>query len=88
MRPKIMPFDEPTSALDPELVGEVLSVIRSLAADGMTMVVVTHEIGFAREVAESIAFMEDGRIVQQAAPSVMFGGGAHPRTRAFLDAVL
>jgi polar amino acid transport system ATP-binding protein len=84
MRPKLMLFDEPTSALDPELVGEVLDVMRGLAADGMTMVVVTHEIGFAREVADRIVFMEKGSIVEEGSPDDLFYHPKHERTREFL----
>jgi ABC-type polar amino acid transport system ATPase subunit len=88
MKPKLMLFDEPTSALDPELVGEVLDVMRRLAADGMTMVVVTHEIGFAREVADAAAFMDDGLVVETGVPSAVFADPRHERTRAFLSKVL
>ncbi len=88
MQPKLMLFDEPTSALDPELVGDVLDVMRGLAADGMTMVVVTHEIGFAREVADTVAFLDEGVIVEQGPPSQVFSDAAHPRTRSFLARVL
>ncbi len=88
MQPKLMLFDEPTSALDPELVGDVLDVMRDLAADGMTMVVVTHEIGFAREVADSVAFLDGGVIVEQGPPDRVFSDAAHPRTRSFLARVL
>jgi polar amino acid transport system ATP-binding protein len=88
MRPKLMLFDEPTSALDPELVGEVLAVMRQLAADGMTMVCVTHEIGFAREVADQVVFMDDGVILERGRPSEVIDHPAHERTKAFLAAVL
>jgi polar amino acid transport system ATP-binding protein len=88
MRPKLMLFDEPTSALDPELVGEVLEVIRGLAADGMTMIVVTHEIGFAREVCDRVVFMDDGAIVEQGTPGEVLGNPQHRRTQAFLSKVL
>jgi polar amino acid transport system ATP-binding protein len=88
MRPKLMLFDEPTSALDPELVGEVLEVMRGLAADGMTMIVVTHEIGFAREVCDDVVFMDDGVIVEQGRPGDVFGNPQHRRTQAFLSKVL
>ena len=88
MRPKLMLFDEPTSALDPELVGEVLEVMRGLAADGMTMIVVTHEIGFAREVCDQVVFMDDGVIVEQGSPGEVFGNPRHRRTQAFLSKVL
>ena len=88
MQPKLMLFDEPTSALDPELVGEVLDVMRGLAADGMTMVVVTHEIGFAREVCDTVEFMDGGVIVEQGTPADVLGRPQHDRTRAFLSKVL
>jgi polar amino acid transport system ATP-binding protein len=88
MRPKLMLFDEPTSALDPELVGEVLDVMTALAAEGMTMVVVTHEMQFAREVGTSVAFMDRGGIVEQGAPEAMFSAPSHQRTRDFLSRVL
>ena len=88
MRPKLMLFDEPTSALDPELVGEVLSVIKDLAQDGMTMIVVTHEIGFAREVANRLIFMDDGRIIEQGPPSQVLENPENVRTRSFIQAVL
>ncbi|EWT02076.1 arginine ABC transporter ATP-binding protein [Intrasporangium oryzae NRRL B-24470] len=88
MRPKLMLFDEPTSALDPELVGDVLDAMRDLAADGMTMVVVTHEIGFAREVADLVAFMDGGVIVESGAPDQVLVDPRHERTRAFLSKVL
>ena len=88
MQPKLMLFDEPTSALDPELVGEVLDVMRGLAADGMTMVVVTHEIGFAREVGDGLVFMDEGRIVETGRPADVIAHPQHERTRAFLSKVL
>ena len=88
MQPKLMLFDEPTSALDPELVGDVLDVMRALARDGMTMIVVTHEIGFAREAADTVAFMDAGRIVERGPPSVVLDAPTHSRTRAFLGKVL
>ncbi|MBL7500721.1 amino acid ABC transporter ATP-binding protein [Frankia sp. CNm7] len=88
MRPKLMLFDEPTSALDPELVGEVLDIMRALAADGMTMVVVTHEMGFAREVADSVVFMDGGQVVESGPPARVLGGPEHERTRSFLSKVL
>jgi polar amino acid transport system ATP-binding protein len=88
MAPKLMLFDEPTSALDPELVGEVLDVMRALARDGMTMVVVTHEIGFAREVADTVVFMDDGVVVEAGPPRQVLGAPKHERTRAFLAKVL
>ncbi len=80
-------FDEPTSALDPELVGEVLGVIRDLAHDGTTLVVVTHEVAFARDVADTVVFMDDGVVVEQGPAARVLGSPAHPRTRAFLDKV-
>ncbi|MFF0088107.1 amino acid ABC transporter ATP-binding protein [Streptomyces canus] len=88
MEPKLMLFDEPTSALDPELVGDVLSVMRDLARSGMTMIVVTHEIGFAREVADQVVFMDDGVVVESGTPSHVINDPQHERTRAFLDSVL
>jgi polar amino acid transport system ATP-binding protein len=88
MEPKLMLFDEPTSALDPELVGEVLDVMRGLAADGMTMVVVTHEMGFAREVADTVVFMDDGVVVETGRPDEVLSNPRHERTRAFLSKVL
>ncbi|WP_307872598.1 amino acid ABC transporter ATP-binding protein [Paractinoplanes ovalisporus] len=88
MRPKLMLFDEPTSALDPELVGEVLDTMKDLAADGMTMVVVTHEIGFAREVGDNLIFMDGGVVVEQGPPRDVITNPQHERTRAFLSKVL
>ena len=88
MNPKVMLFDEPTSALDPEMVGEVLDLIRSLAEEGMTMVIVTHEMGFAREVADRILFMAEGVIAEQGPPSEIFDHPKNPRTQQFLNAVL
>ena len=88
MQPKAILFDEPTSALDPELVGEVLSVMRSLAEDGMTMVVVTHEMGFAREVADRVLFLDHGLIVEQGAARSLLTNPTHPRTQDFLHRVL
>ncbi len=88
MSPKLMLFDEPTSALDPELVGEVLDVMRSLAQEGMTMIVVTHEMGFAREVADSLVFMDGGVVVETGAPREVIADPQHARTRAFLSKVL
>jgi polar amino acid transport system ATP-binding protein len=88
MRPKLMLFDEPTSALDPELVGEVLDVMRRLAEDGMTMVVVTHEIGFAREVGDSLVFMDGGVVVEAGPPRDVLANPQHERTRTFLSKVL
>jgi polar amino acid transport system ATP-binding protein len=88
MDPQVMLFDEATSALDPELVGEVLSVMRALAAEGMTMVVVTHEMGFAQEVADRVVFMDEGVIVEENTPSSMFSCPQHERTQQFLQRVL
>ena len=88
MRPKLMLFDEPTSALDPELVGDVLAVMRALATSGMTMIVVTHEIGFAREVADTVVFMDDGVVVESGPPSELLANPRHERTKAFLAQVL
>ncbi|WP_091531536.1 amino acid ABC transporter ATP-binding protein [Microlunatus soli] len=87
MRPELMLFDEPTSALDPELVGEVLGVMRDLAADGMTMIVVTHEMAFAGEVADRVVFMDGGVVVEQGAPAQVLGNPQHDRTRSFLRRV-
>ncbi len=88
MKPKLMLFDEPTSALDPELVGEVLDVMRGLAADGMTMIVVSHEIGFAKEVADTVVFIDDGAVVEAGDPAAVFENPQHKRTQAFLSKVL
>ncbi|MCI7638442.1 MAG: amino acid ABC transporter ATP-binding protein [Clostridiales bacterium] len=88
MNPKVMLFDEPTSALDPEMVGEVLAVMKELAADGMTMVVVTHEMGFAREVGNRILFMDGGKIVEQGTPDAVFNHPQNPRLQDFLSKVL
>ena len=88
MKPKLMLFDEPTSALDPELVGDVLDVMRGLAADGMTMVVVTHEMGFAREVADKLVFMDGGQIVEAGDPREVLANPQHERTKLFLSKVL
>ncbi|KVU67273.1 ectoine/hydroxyectoine ABC transporter ATP-binding protein EhuA [Burkholderia ubonensis] len=88
LRPKVLLFDEPTSALDPELVNEVLDVIKELARSGTTLVIVTHEIGFAREVADNVLFMESGRIVEAGPPTIMLDQPTHPRTREFLSRVL
>jgi polar amino acid transport system ATP-binding protein len=88
MQPKLMLFDEPTSALDPELVGDVLDVMRRLANDGMTMIVVTHEMGFAREVGDSLVFMDEGLIVEQGSPAAVLAAPREARTRAFLSKVL
>jgi glutamine transport system ATP-binding protein len=88
MNPKIMLFDEPTSALDPEMVGDVLEVMKQLAKEGMTMVVVTHEMGFAREVGDRVIFMDGGYIVEENKPNELFGNPQHERTKAFLSKVL
>lgn len=88
MNPKVMLFDEPTSALDPEMVGEVLAVMKELAEDGMTMVVVTHEMGFAREVGNRILFMDEGKILEQGPPEAIFNHPQHPRLQDFLSKVL
>jgi polar amino acid transport system ATP-binding protein len=88
MDPDVMLFDEPTSALDPEMVGEVLSVMKNLAENGMTMVVVTHEMGFAREVADRVIFMDEGIIQEQGTPEEIFGNPQNPRTQSFLNKVL
>ncbi|MGA9857059.1 MAG: amino acid ABC transporter ATP-binding protein [Solirubrobacteraceae bacterium] len=88
MAPKLMLFDEPTSALDPELVGDVLDAMRGLAKDGMTMIVVTHEIGFAREVADTVVFMDGGVVVESGKPADVLGNPRHERTRSFLTKVL
>ncbi|WP_419157724.1 amino acid ABC transporter ATP-binding protein [Rossellomorea sp. BNER] len=88
MNPKIMLFDEPTSALDPEMVGDVLEVMKQLAKEGMTMVVVTHEMGFAREVGDRVIFMDGGFIVEENEPNELFGNPQHERTKAFLSKIL
>ena len=88
MEPKVMLFDEPTSALDPEMVGEVLDVMRSLAKEGMTMVIVTHEMGFAREVADRVLFVDDGQVLEQGAPQDLFEHPQQERTKNFLSKVL
>ncbi|MCM3570262.1 amino acid ABC transporter ATP-binding protein [Neobacillus mesonae] len=88
MNPKIMLFDEPTSALDPEMVGDVLEVMKQLAKEGMTMVVVTHEMGFAREVGDRVIFMDGGYIVEENEPNELFGNPQHERTKAFLSKIL
>ena len=88
MNPEVLLFDEPTSALDPEMVGEVLSVMKDLAKEGMTMVVVTHEMGFAREVGDRIIFMDNGNIVEQGTPDEIFSNPKNPRTIDFLSKVL
>jgi polar amino acid transport system ATP-binding protein len=88
LEPKLVLFDEPTSALDPELVGEVLDVMRDLARAGTTMIVVTHEIGFAREVADTVVFLDEGRLIEQGPPAAVLDNPRHERTRAFLSKVL
>ncbi|MFE3287144.1 ATP-binding cassette domain-containing protein, partial [Streptomyces sp. NPDC059233] len=88
MEPKLMLFDEPTSALDPELVGDVLDVMRDLAESGMTMIVVTHEMGFAREVGDNLVFMDGGVVVESGNPRDVLGNPQHDRTKAFLSKVL
>jgi polar amino acid transport system ATP-binding protein len=88
MGPELMLFDEPTSALDPELVGDVLAVMRKLAIEGMTMLVVTHEMSFAREVADRVIFMDEGVIVEQGVPAQVIGSPQHARTRTFLQRLL
>ena len=88
MHPKVMLFDEPTSALDPETVGEVLGVMKALAVEGMTMIVVTHEMGFAREVADRVIFMDEGMVVEEGLPSEIFDQPQHSRTQAFLSKIL
>lgn len=88
MKPKIMLFDETTSALDPEMVGEVLAVMKDLAHEGMTMVVVTHEMGFAREVGDRVIFMDEGIIIEEGEPNEMFAHPKNPRTQAFLSKIL
>ena len=88
MEPKLMLFDEPTSALDPELVGDVLAVMRQLAREGMTMIVVTHEMGFAREVADDVVFMDEGVVVESGPPLEVLSAPRHERTREFLSKVL
>jgi len=87
MRPKLMLFDEPTSALDPELVGEVLTVMKELAEQGMTMIVVTHEMGFAREVADRVVFMDGGVVVEQGPPAQVIDNPQHERTQSFLSRI-
>ncbi|MBB6218561.1 polar amino acid transport system ATP-binding protein [Anaerosolibacter carboniphilus] len=88
MSPDVMLFDEPTSALDPEMVGEVLDVMKELAAEGMTMVVVTHEMGFAKEVGNRVIFMDEGQVIEQGCPTEIFSSPKHPRTQDFLGKVL
>jgi ABC-type polar amino acid transport system ATPase subunit len=88
MRPKIMLFDEPTSALDPEMINEVLDVMKTLAREGMTMIVVTHEMGFAREVAHRVVFMDEGQLIESAPPDKFFNEARHERTKLFLSKIL
>jgi ABC-type polar amino acid transport system ATPase subunit len=88
MKPKVMLFDEPTSALDPELIGEVLLVMKSLASGGMTMVIVTHEMDFAKQIADRVVFMDHGSVVEEGSPAQIFERPSHPRTQAFLRAVI
>jgi polar amino acid transport system ATP-binding protein len=88
MEPEVMLFDEPTSALDPEMVGEVLTVMKELAREGMTMVVVTHEMGFAREVGSRVLFMDQGKLVEEGTPETLFDSPQHPRLKEFLSKVL
>lgn len=88
MKPKVMLFDEPTSALDPELVGEVLSVMKDLAKEGMTMAVVTHEMGFAKEVADRVVVMDEGKIIEEGSPEIIFSNPKNQRTREFLSKIL
>lgn len=88
MQPKVMLFDEPTSSLDPEMAGEVLEVMKDLAHEGMTMIVVTHEMGFAREVRRRVFFMDEGIIMEQGKPQEIFDNPRHPRTQSFLSKVL
>jgi polar amino acid transport system ATP-binding protein len=88
MKPALLLFDEPTSALDPEMIGEVLEVMKELAREGMTMIVVSHEMGFAREVADRVVFMDDGQIVEEGSPTALFSAPQHQRTQAFLSKIL
>ncbi|HEY6335556.1 MAG TPA: amino acid ABC transporter ATP-binding protein, partial [Alphaproteobacteria bacterium] len=88
MKPRLMLFDEPTSALDPEMIGEVLDVMRELAREGMTMIVVSHEMGFAREVADRVVMMDDGQILEEGVPEQFYGHPSHKRTQAFLSKIL
>jgi len=88
MEPKVMLFDEPTSALDPELVGDVLLVMKKLAKEGMTMIVVTHEMGFAREVADRVIFVDEGEVIEEGAPNIIFDNAQNPRTKEFLSKIL
>ena len=88
MNPEVMLFDEPTSALDPEMVGEVLQVMKQLAKEGMTMIVVTHEMGFAREVADRVLFICDGIIAEEGTPDELFNNPKHPRLKQFLNSII
>ena len=88
MDPRLMLFDEPTSALDPEMIGEVLDVMRELAKEGMTMMVVTHEMGFARDIADSVCFLDEGKICEEAPPERLFSNPEHPRTKQFLQRII
>ena len=88
MKPALMLFDEPTSALDPEMIGEVLEVMKELAVSGMTMIVVSHEMGFAREVADRILMMDDGQIIEEGSPEHFFTNPQHDRTKSFLSKIL
>jgi polar amino acid transport system ATP-binding protein len=88
MKPALMLFDEPTSALDPEMIGEVLEVMKELAREGMTMIVVTHEMGFAREVADRVVMMDEGKIIEEGTPEHFFTAPTHERTKAFLSKIL
>jgi ABC-type polar amino acid transport system ATPase subunit len=88
MEPRVMLFDEPTSALDPEMVGEVLEVMRGLAREGMTMIIVTHEMGFAREVADRVIYIDHGRVLEEGPPAAIFDNPQQERTKAFLSRVL
>jgi len=88
MEPEVMLFDEPTSALDPEMVGEVLAVMKELAHEGMTMVVVTHEMGFAKEVGDRVLFMDEGKLVEEGSPEEIFNAPKHPRLQDFLSKIL
>ena len=88
MKPRVMLFDEPTSSLDPEMVGEVLEVMKNLAESGVTMIVVTHEMGFARQVADRVIFMDEGQVIESGSPTEIFDHAKEQRTRDFLNAVL
>ncbi len=88
MEPDVMLFDEPTSALDPEMVGEVLNVMKDLALEGMTMVVVTHEMGFAKEVGDRVMFMDEGKILEEGTPEDIFNNAKNPRTKDFLSKII